>query len=132
MRSMLAATGDWPQLRHFVKLIFAGRIAQPVQPAARAIDHRVQTAECPLESLRRRDGYGQMLDFHLFATSRRRRRDTAKSLPPFIAGDDPALVIEGDADPRTPLRTRHREEPLHPKSRQDEERIAGSAKLGWC
>ena len=109
---MFAPAAEFLELHHFVQLVIAVGVADPVQTTPRTIDHHVQAVERPEHSLGVRDLDGQVLDLGRLLAPQRGDGDPAQALAFLVAHQQPPLRIAGQADPRAEFVLGHGEEPF--------------------
>ena len=108
VRPVFAAAGQRSEFGHFVVLIVAVGVAAAIQPAARAaVDRDVQAVERTQQAMGRGDLHAQLLDLGRFFAADGRRRNAVQSFAALVTGDDAALGIGRDRDPRTLLALGH-------------------------
>ena len=120
MRSVFTATFQQLQRFQFVELIIAGRISQAIQARrvlAASIDHDVQTVEGVQQALGFADVDVQRFNPRRRGIANRRRRDAIQSAI-LIAHNQPALWVDGHADPRALRLFRHGIDEFHAEAGQ--------------
>ena len=105
MRAMLAAAVDFFQRLNLVELVVAVGVDYPVKAAAvpgdpAAVHHDIQAVERPQQSLRVPDWHVDFLDVNLRGVVADLRRRDAVKVAVLVGGDQAALVILGQRDPR--------------------------------
>ena len=113
MRTVFAAATEGAELLDRVERVVLVRVSDAVEPAAgAAVADDIETVEGPEQTLRRSERHRNFFDHRRPGTVERRGRDPHEALITLIAGDEPALGIGGDADPRAEFVFRQDEEPL--------------------
>ena len=113
MRTVFTAAAECAELLDRVERVVLVRVSDAVEPAAgAAVADDIETVEGPEEALRAGERHRDFFDHRRPRAVERRGRDPHQALITLIAGDEPALWIGGDADPRAELVLRHDEEPL--------------------
>ena len=119
MRAVLAAALNRLQLLDLVEDVVVLRRRDAIQAAARpAVAHDVERAVVQEQPLRRGDLRGDPLDLRLLVGADLARRDADEPLAFLVAGDQPALVVGGEAHPRAEFVLRHGEQLLDLGSRE--------------
>src|SRR5262245_65474683 len=98
---MFAAAANRRQLFNLIELIVILRRPQTMKPASRpAIDRNIKAAEGEEQALRTGDLRTDALNLGGALRANRRRGDAIEALAVLIAGDEAALRIGSEADPR--------------------------------
>ena len=105
MRAVLAAAVDFFQRLNLVELVVAVGVDHPVKAAAvpgdpAAVHHDIQAVERPQQPLRVPDWHVDFLDVNLRGVVADLRRRDAVKVAVLVGGDQAALVILGQRDPR--------------------------------
>ena len=112
MRAVLAAAVDFFQRLNLVELVVAVGVGHAVKAAAvpgdaAAVHHDVQAVERPQQPLRVADRHVDFLDVNLRGIVTDLRRRDAVKMAVLVGGDEAALVILGQRDPRALLALGH-------------------------
>ena len=123
VRTVVAVAVQFLEQRHLVELIVAIGIAQPVETAL-AVARDVEAVEGEQQTHGRAEVDVQPLDARRLAAADRRRRDAKQAAASLVAGDDPALGIDGHRDPGAERLFRHGEQSLDLKTGQQMKCVA--------
>ena len=112
VRAVLAAAVDFFQRLNLVEFVVAVGVDHPVKAAAvpgdpAAVHHDIQAVERPQQPLRVPDWHVDFLDVNLRGVIADLRRRDAVKVAVLIGGDQAALVIFGQRDPRALFAFRH-------------------------
>ena len=133
VRAVLAAAGKLAEFLDLVEGVVVVGVGHAIEAAAgSAVADDVERVEGPEQSLGAGERHGNLFDKRRLRAVERGGCDPYEPLVALVAGDEPALGIGGEADPRAEILLWHDEEPLHLEAGRDGERLDRRLRRLFC